>query len=181
VGHEIWTIGHSNRPFEEFLALLRGSSITCVADVRRFTGSSRHPQFGLEQLEPGLGGAGIGYRHFPGLGGRRGRRAPESPNRAWRVESFNAFADHMETSEFRADLESVSVVAQGRRVAIMCSEALPWRCHRRLIADAFVVLGWTVWDIVGPRSVKEHTLTDFAHVEGGHITYPSEETNGGPS
>jgi uncharacterized protein (DUF488 family) len=177
----IWTIGHSNRSLEEFVALLRASSIEVIADVRRFNGSRRHPQFGPEQFEPGLAREGIGYRHFPDLGGRRGRRGPDSPNTAWRVESFNAFADHMETPEFRTALDALVAESQARRVAIMCSEALPWRCHRRLIADALVVRGWTVWDIVGPRSVTPHHLTDFARVEGHHLTYPSETGHGGAS
>lgn len=173
---DIWTIGHSNREFPRFLDLLRGSSIDFLADVRRFPGSLRHPQFGREAFEPALREAGIGYQHFEGLGGRRGRARPDSPNRAWRVASFNAFADHMESPEFRSALDALIARASDHRLALMCSEALPWRCHRRLIADALIVRGWSVFDIIGPGSPKPHALTPFARVESDRIIYPGPES-----
>lgn len=170
----IWTVGHSTRAPEAFVALLAESSIALVADVRRFPGSRRHPQFNREALEDGLGRAGIAYRHLPELGGRRSRRAAGSPNTAWRVEAFNAFADHMATPEFEAGLSELVARAGATRATIMCSEALPWRCHRRLIADALIVRGWTVWDILRPGKVEPHPLTPFARVEGQRLTYPAQ-------
>jgi len=170
---EIWTVGHSNRDLDGFLGLLRPAGIGLVADVRRFPGSRRHPQFGGEALAAGLAGAGIGYRHFPGLGGRRGRRGAGSPNDGWRVESFNAYADFMATPEFAAALGELMGLAGPTRTAVMCSEALPWRCHRRLIADALIVRGWAVWDLIGRGPARPHGLTPFARVEGTRITYPA--------
>jgi uncharacterized protein (DUF488 family) len=169
---EIWTIGHSNRTAEEFLELLRGASIAVLADVRRFPGSKKHPQFGREALEASLHAAGIGYQHFPALGGRRSRSRTGSPNTAWRVEAFNAYADHMQTSEFQTALDGVMDVAEDKRTCIMCAEALPWQCHRRLISDALIVRGWTVQNIMSRGSTRPHTLTEFAHVDGAEVTYP---------
>lgn len=170
----IWTIGHSNHELDTFLGLLGSQSITMVADVRRFPGSHRHPHFGAESLKASLASSGIGYRHFPGLGGRRGKASPESPNTAWRVMSFNAFADYMNTDEFRTALAELTALACDHRAAIMCSEALPWRCHRRLIADALVLGGWTILDILGSGPPKEHALTPFARVVNGTLIYPAE-------
>ncbi|HWE35289.1 MAG TPA: DUF488 domain-containing protein [Isosphaeraceae bacterium] len=169
-----WTVGHSTRPIDEFLGLLRGMSIGLVADVRRFPGSRRYPHFNEDALAAALAGAGIGYRHVPGLGGRRGKRAPGSPNTAWRVEAFNAFADHMASAEFRGALDELIALAEDRRVAIMCSEAVPWRCHRRLIADALVARGHDVLDILGPGKADPHSLTPFARLVGDLPTYPAE-------
>lgn len=170
----IWTIGHSTRPLDEFLGLLVGSSIGLVADVRRFPGSKRYPHFNAEALAGSLKHIGISYRHIPGLGGRRGKSAPDSPNGAWRNDSFNAFADHMATSEFSAALDELTSLALDGNVVIMCSEAVPWRCHRRLIADALTVRNWSVFDVVGPRKIDLHALTDFARVNGTTLTYPAE-------
>ena len=174
MNREIWTIGHSTRALEAFIALLAESSIGLVADVRRFPGSRRHPQFGREALEAGLNVAGIAYLHLPDLGGRRTRRDPDSPNTAWRVEPFNAYADHMSTPEFESALARLLAGAEASRTAILCSESLPWRCHRRLIADALIVRGWTVHDIFGPGKVEPHALTPFARVAGQRLTYPAE-------
>jgi uncharacterized protein (DUF488 family) len=168
----IWTIGHSNREAAEFVALLSTHAIRLVADVRRFPGSRRLPQFNRENLEAALREAGVGYRHFEDLGGRRSRRLPDSPNTAWRVESFNAYADHMQTPEFQAALRDLESAAAEQPTAIMCAEALPWRCHRRLIADALVARGWKVLDILSAAAPKERTLTDFARVDGDEVTYP---------
>lgn len=170
----IWTIGHSNQGIDHFLSLLHGPSIKMVADVRRFPGSRRHPQFGAEALKASLAAEGIGYRHFADLGGRRGKPAPATPNTGWRVASFAAYADYMATAEFQKALAELTATARDQKVAMMCSEALPWRCHRRLIADALVLEGWTVLDIIGSGPPKEHALTPFARVKNGHLIYPSE-------
>ena len=169
----IWTAGHSNLTIEAFAELLGAQAIATVADVRRFPGSRRQPHFGGAALAAGLATVGIGYRHFAGLGGRRGKGAVGSPNTAWRVASFNAYADHMATDEFRADLAQLVMLAEAEPVALMCSEGLPWRCHRRLIADALLVRGWTVLDIIGQGPPKPHTLTPFARVAGEILTYPA--------
>jgi uncharacterized protein (DUF488 family) len=168
----IWTIGHSSRDFDSFLDLLATHEIGLVADVRRFPGSKRHPQFGQEHLRQHLADAGIDYRHFADLGGRRSRSRSDSPNTAWHVESFNAYADHMQSPEFQHALGQLEAAARSRRTAIMCAEALPWRCHRRLIADALIARGWTVLDIIGAGRSDEHKLTEFACVEGDSVTYP---------
>jgi uncharacterized protein (DUF488 family) len=168
----LWTIGHSSRPIEAFLSLLRENAIGLVADVRRFPASRAHPQFGGEALRNSLAEAGIDYRHFPDLGGRRGKRLPDSPNRGWRVEAFNAYADHMQSTECLAALADLKALAAERNTAVMCAEALPWQCHRRLIADAFLAAGWSVLDIMSPGKAPPHKLTEFARVEGELVTYP---------
>jgi uncharacterized protein (DUF488 family) len=168
----VWTIGHSNRSLGEFLALLRGSPIEAVADVRRYPASRVHPHFDREELERSLAEEGIAYRHFVDLGGRRSKRAAGSVNTAWRVDAFNAFADHMQTETFSASLAGLIELAEARRTAIMCAEALPWQCHRRLIADALVAKGFCVMDIIGPGQVRPHELPDFARVAHGQVTYP---------
>jgi uncharacterized protein (DUF488 family) len=171
---EIWTIGHSTRDLESFVDLLEGESVKLVADVRRFPGSRRFPHFNKEELEAGLGRFGILYRHFPEFGGRRGRPAPGSPNTGWRVEAFNAFADYMATPDFEGGLAELIPEAERRRTALMCSEAVPWRCHRRLIADALLVRGWSVLDIIGAGKVEPHQMTAFARISGLQINYPAE-------
>jgi uncharacterized protein (DUF488 family) len=171
---EIWTVGHSTRDMATFLGLLAGPPIGLVADVRRFPGSNRHPHFNRDALEAELGRLGISYQHFGDLGGRRSRLSPDSPNTGWRVEAFNAFADYMATPEFETALGDLIARAGRERTAIMCSEALPWRCHRRLIADALIVRGWTVLDIIGPGKVEPHALTEFARVTDDRLSYPAE-------
>jgi uncharacterized protein (DUF488 family) len=168
----IWTVGHSNLSAEAFMELLAAHSIELVADVRRFPGSRRWPHFGAEPLAQRLGQAGIEYRHFEDLGGRRNKRLENSPNTAWRVEAFNAYADHMASPEFSATLDALEASAAVARTALLCAEALPWRCHRRLIADALVARGWTVLDIMGRGKATEHKLPDFARVVEGGVTYP---------
>ncbi len=170
----IWTLGHSTRPIEELLKLLAVANIQLLADVRRFPGSRRHPQFGQEALAASLTEAGIEYRHFVDLGGRRSKRLPDSPNTAWRVEQFNAYADYMQSPEFLAALAELMVAASDKRTAIMCSEALPQKCHRRLISDALVARGWQVRHLLSPKRIEDHQLTPFARVEGAKITYPAE-------
>jgi uncharacterized protein (DUF488 family) len=170
----IWTIGHSNRPLEQFVELLQRASVEQIADVRRFPASKAHPHFNREQLEASLAERHIGYRWFVELGGRRTKRASASVNTAWRVEAFNAFADYMQTEEFQASLSELMSFAESRPTAIMCAEALPWRCHRRIIADALMAQGWSVFDIVGPNQTKPHSMPEFARVADGEVTYPGE-------
>lgn len=170
----IWTVGHSSRTLEEFLGLLAFASIEFLVDVRKLPGSRRYPHFDREPLTESLREVGVGYHHEPALGGRRSQRAVDSPNSAWRVASFNAFADHMESPEFANALDNLAAIARNQRVVIMCSEAVPWQCHRRLISDALLVRNWTVLNIMNSRRLDAHTLTDFARVDGIHITYPAE-------
>jgi uncharacterized protein (DUF488 family) len=171
---EIWTVGHSTHPIDKLLTILASAEIELLADVRRYPGSRRHPQFNQDALVSSLADAGIEYRHFVDLGGRRHKRLPDSPNTAWRVESFNAYADYMQSPEFLAALDELMSAAREKQTAIMCSEALPHRCHRRLISDALVARGWQVHHLMTPKRRDEHTLTPFARVEGTQITYPAE-------
>lgn len=172
--HTIWTIGHSNRSVEQLLSMLQESSIELVADVRRFPGSRRSPQFAQQNLERSLQTVKIAYRHFPDLGGRRRTRIPDSPNTGWRVESFNAYADYMVSPEFQQALVELEKAAAAQNAAMMCAEAVPWRCHRRLIADVLLTHGWEVLDIYSEGRVKPHALTEFARVEGLRVTYPAD-------
>jgi uncharacterized protein (DUF488 family) len=170
----IWTVGHSTRTIQQLLELLAAGGVKLLADVRRFPGSRRHPQFNQDALAASLSQAGIEYRHLVDLGGRRSERLPDSPNTAWRVESFNAYADHMQSAAFQAALEEVIQAARKSPTAIMCSEALPQQCHRRLIADALVIRGWIVRHLLTPRRIEDHQLTPFARVNETVVTYPAE-------
>lgn len=159
---EILTIGHSTHPIERFIELLRGADVAVVADVRRFPGSRRNPQFGAEPLDERLADAGIAYEPFgEELGGRRGPRAPR-PDSRWRNASFAAYAEYMETDAFGAGLERLERLARGRRTAIMCAEALWFRCHRRLIADALAARGWAVLHIGSDGRLQPHPETILA-------------------
>lgn len=169
----VLTIGHSNRTFDDFLQLLQAHGVTLVADVRKLPGSRKNPQFDQETLSHSLREAGIGYVHFPGLGGLR-RPAPDSPNTGWRNASFLAFADYMLTDAFEKGLEELLQQARGQRAVLMCAEAVPWRCHRSLIADALVVRGIPVEDIFTANRTQPHVLHSFAHVDGTRITYPPQ-------
>lgn len=168
----IWTIGHSKRAIEVFLDLLTQNGIQLLADVRRFPGSRLHPQFGQDNLTASLSERHIEYRHFPGLGGRRSKRLENSLNTAWEVEAFNAYADHIQSAEFQKEVQALMNLASEKRCAIMCSEAVPWRCHRRIIADYLITRGWLVHDIVDERRVAQHTLPKFAKVLDGQLVYP---------
>ncbi|MGP0038882.1 MAG: DUF488 family protein [Solirubrobacteraceae bacterium] len=175
-GPTIYTIGHSTRSPEELLALLSGPGVALVADVRAFPSSRRHPQFNRAVLAGWLGDAGIAYRHMPGLGGRR-KAVPGSANGGWEDSAFQGYADHMRTSEFRTALAELEALAAERPTAIMCAEAVWWRCHRRLIADALVVRGWRVEHLGIGDSVALHELTEFAVVGPDRtITYPPAQT-----
>jgi uncharacterized protein (DUF488 family) len=168
----VYTVGHSTRPQEELLQILRDAGVQELVDVRSAPGSRRNPQFGEAELSRALAAQGISYTHEPGLGGFRKPR-PDSPNRGWTHPAFVGYADHMATDEFRAALERVQQRAREHPVCLMCAEAQWWRCHRRLIADALVVRGWTVLHLgLGGKPVA-HELTTFAVREGDHeLVYP---------
>ncbi|MCE9526157.1 MAG: DUF488 domain-containing protein [Planctomycetales bacterium] len=170
----ILTIGHSNRPIEDFVELLTIHGIQLLADVRKMPGSRANPQFGGAALENSLRAVHIDYVHLPGLGGLR-RGTKDSPNGGWRNASFRAFADYMLTPEFEASLAELIARAADSRTAIMCAEAVPWRCHRSLIADALVVRGITVEHIMTKARTDKHSLRDWAKVDGSRLTYPPEE------
>lgn len=169
--HPFFTIGHSTRPLEEFIALLRAHDVTLVADVRTVPRSRHNPQYNRETLPEALAEAGVGYRHLAALGGLRHTTAA-SVNTGWRNASFRGYADYMQTPDFDAGLAELLDLARHDTVAIMCAESVPWRCHRSLIADALTVRGIGVADIIGPGRAQPHHMTPFAHVEGLRITYP---------
>jgi uncharacterized protein (DUF488 family) len=169
----VFTIGHSTRPIEVFIALLNGARIDRVIDVRRFPGSRRHPQFNAEALARSLAAAGIEYRHFPALGGRRGQPAKGvvSPHTLWREEAFRNYADYAETAEFRVAFDALRSLAQEGRPAIMCAEAVWWRCHRRIIADYLIAAGIPVEHILDGK-IEPATLTPDATVRAdGTLLY----------
>lgn len=165
----VFTIGHSTRALDEFIGLLKREGVSHLADVRAFPFSRRHPHFNGEQLAPALPEAGIAYTHFPSLGGRRSARK-DSRNSAWRNSGFRGYADYMETDAFRAALDSLLAVGSLEPTAIVCAEAVPWRCHRSLISDALTARGVEVLHILD-KGVKPHTLTSFARVVDGEIRY----------
>jgi uncharacterized protein (DUF488 family) len=167
----VYTLGHSTRGLDEFLALLREYKIRQLIDVRTIPRSRRNPQFTKETLGPFLRNRRIGYRHMKGLGGLR-RARPHSPNAGWQNASFRGFADYMQTPAFAESLAKLIGIAGKKTTAIMCAEAVPWRCHRSLIGDALLVRGVEVRDILSLTSVKPHGLTRMARVEGLRITYP---------
>jgi uncharacterized protein (DUF488 family) len=170
----VLTVGHSTHPLEEFIALLAAHGVTMLVDVRTIPRSRHNPQFNLDTFPAALEAAGIGYLHAKGLGGLRHARAA-SLNTGWRTPGFRGYADYMLTPEFAAELEKLLAVARREQVAIMCAEAVPWRCHRSLIADALMVRQVTVEHIMGPGKRQPHRLTPFARVEGERITYPPEQ------
>lgn len=170
----IFTIGHSTRPWAEFLGLLRAHGIAHVVDVRRFPGSRRYPHFGGQALGAALAEAGIGYEHAADLGGRRAAR-PDSVNTAWRSASFRGYADYMDTPEFQNALARLVAVGHTRRTAVLCAEAVPWRCHRQLIADALVASGEPVAHILTEGEPEPHRLSPHARVLAqGRVRYPAD-------
>ncbi|MGH6612426.1 MAG: DUF488 family protein [Burkholderiaceae bacterium] len=169
----IWTVGHSTRPIEEFLALLNGAAIETVVDVRRFPGSRRYPQYNQQQLHDSLADAEIRYEWLRELGGRRKPDA-DSPNTAWRNASFRAYADYMQTEAFEASVDRLTSMAAAGRTALMCSEAVWWRCHRSLIADYLKIRGYTVMHILSEDKQQEHPYTSAAHIEDGRLSYASQ-------
>ena len=167
------TIGHSNRLLPAFLDLLKAHRVGLLVDVRTVPRSRHNPQFNREALPLALEAQGIRYEHLPGLGGLRHARK-DSPNTGWRNLSFRGYADYMQTDEFARNLEILQEREQRNRVAIMCAESVPWRCHRSLVADALTIRGIPVEHILSPTKTQLHQLTSFARVEGTRITYPAE-------
>ena len=169
----LYTIGHSNRSIDGLLDLLRRHGIRQLVDVRTAAGSRRNPQFMRDELANALEARGIAYTHLSALGGFRKPR-PDSINTAWRNESFRGYADYMQTPEFQTALATLCELAARAPTAVMCAEAVPWRCHRSLIADALVARGLTVGHILSPAHRDPHRLTPFARVENGRVIYPPE-------
>jgi uncharacterized protein (DUF488 family) len=174
-GCAVVTIGHSARTLETFIRLLQIYEMKQVVDVRTVPRSRHNPQFNRETLPHDLKDAGIGYLHMPGLGGLR-RPRPDSTNMGWRNASFRGFADYMETPEFENHLGKLVGLAQRKRVALMCAEALPWRCHRSLIADALEVRGIRVAHILSSTDLQLHRIWPFARVDGTRLVYAPEKT-----
>ncbi len=168
----VLTVGHSTRPIGKFIELLELHGVERVVDVRTVPKSRRNPQFGQDLLRDSLRSAGIGYTHMPALGGLR-RARPDSPNAGWRNASFRGYADYMQTPQFAKALEELIELAAKQRIAAMCAEAVPWRCHRSLIADALLVRGISSEDIASPTRRTPHQLTPFARVRGTELTYPA--------
>lgn len=166
----IWTIGHSTRTIEEFIALLRSFGVAQVADVRHFPGSRKFPHFNAAALGISLSQAGIGYEHIASLGGRRKAEAG-SPHTAWRHPAFRGYADYMQTPPFHAGILRLEQLAAAATTAYMCSEAVWWRCHRSMISDLLKVRGWAVRHIMDLEKAKEHPFTAPAKIVNGQLTY----------
>jgi uncharacterized protein (DUF488 family) len=167
---QIWTVGHSTRSGAEFIELLQSSNIATLADVRTFPGSRRYPQFNREELAASLNAAGVEYVHMPNLGGRR-RARKDSTNIAWRNEQFRGYADYMETNEFREAIDELLQLAGTRPTAVMCAEAVWWRCHRSLISDYLKANGVLVTHILGKDKVEIHPYTSAAAIVDGELSY----------
>ena len=168
----VWTIGHSTRTLEQFIALLQRERIEGLWDVRAFPMSRRYPHFNRESLGVALPEAGISYEHAPQLGGRRPLPKDAAPTQ-WRNAGFKGYAAYMTTPQFRAAIDGLRAAAGERRTTVMCAEAVPWRCHRNLIGDALVARGDEVFDILDAATTL-HKLTSFAVVVDGEVTYPTE-------
>ncbi len=176
----VLTVGHSTRTLEEFIRLLQSHGATRVVDVRTVPRSRHNPQFNKVSLPGSLKKAGLGYVHLPGLGGLRHAKR-DSLNLGWRNASFRGYADYMQTPEFEQSLEGLIQLADHDRIALMCAEAVPWRCHRSLIADALFVHGIRTEDILSSTRRQVHTVTPFAKVQGTRITYPAEDRQSAPT
>jgi uncharacterized protein (DUF488 family) len=177
-GVVVFTIGHSTRSIEDFIDLLRAHGVRRVIDVRTIPRSRHNPQFNRDQLSPALHRARMHYTHMPELGGlRRARR--DSTNLGWRNASFRGYADYMETSTFRENLDRCIALAKRERVVLMCAEAVPWRCHRSLIADAWLVRGIEASEIASRVRTRPHSLTPWARVTGTRLTYPAVRAQSG--
>jgi uncharacterized protein (DUF488 family) len=173
-GGSIWTLGHSIHPLEKLIAILEAHEIERVIDVRRFPVSRKWPHFDAESLAASLPDADIAYAGMPELGGRRKAR-PDSPHTAWRTDAFRGYADFMDTPEFAESLNRAMALARERRSALMCAEALPWRCHRSILSDAFLARGWEVREIINERDARSRSLPDFARLEGERVIYDGGE------
>jgi uncharacterized protein (DUF488 family) len=167
----VFTIGHSTRTLEELAELLRGHGVTHLVDIRTVPRSRNNPWFDAATMGAALAPYGIRYSHAKELGGLRHARK-DSPNGAWENASFRGYADHMQTPAFEAALAALVAVAADEPVAIMCAEAVPWRCHRSLVADALTARGVEVLHIMGSGAPRPHHVTSFAHIDGEHVTYP---------
>lgn len=174
----LWSIGHSTRPLDELAAMLREAGVTRLADVRRFPGSRRNPQFSAESLAVSLPAAGIEYVPMPELGGRRDAR-PDSPHTAWRNTSFRGYADYMDTPQFAKGRERLMRLAAGQPTAVMCAEAPWWRCHRSLISDDFKARGWRVIHLINPGRSQEHPWTPAARIVDGRLDYSAPDDDQG--
>ena len=170
----LWTVGHSTRPFDELRAMLDDAGVTCLVDVRRFAGSRRNPQYSPDALREQLGDA---YLPLPALGGRR-TPAPDSPNDAWRVAAFRGYADHLTSDEYTGARALLTARARAERCAVMCAEAVWWRCHRRLIADDLTSRGWQVLHLMGPGTTVPHPLNPAARLVEGTLRYPADPAAG---
>ena len=172
----IWTIGHSTRSIDTFISLLKANGIKLLVDVRLLPGSKRYPQFNKEKLSDSLGRAGMRYEHFPELGGRR-KAKPDSKNRAWRNESFRGYADYMETEDFDKGVKRLlDLAAEPSPAAIMCAEAVWWRCHRSLVSDYLKVRGIEVMHILDANKTEPHPYTSAALIANGRLSYATENT-----
>ena len=170
----IFTVGHSTLPIERFIALLQTYGIERLVDIRTMPRSRHNPQFNDTALAASLTAHNLEYLHIQALGGLRHARK-DSPNTGWRNASFRGYADYMQTTEFQGALEALIHLSRQRRIAIMCAEAVPWRCHRSLVADVLSVRGVPAIEILSESSYRMHKLTSFAHVEGMRITYPAQQ------
>lgn len=166
----LWTVGHSTHPIDEFIDILNSHGVTRIADVRRFPGSRKYPQFNPSQLVPSLAQAGIEYTAIASLGGRR-KVLPNTPHTAWRNEAFRGYADYMDTPAFAVAAEELADLGRVDRVAAMCAEGVWWRCHRSMIADYFKSFGWEVLHIMGIGEAKEHPYTPVARIVDGKLDY----------
>jgi uncharacterized protein (DUF488 family) len=172
----VHSIGHSNRSFAEFLSLLQGNGIEALADIRQFTRSRANPQFNADTMAPALGEAGIAYEHIAALGGRRSSKREDSPNGLWEHAAFRSYADYALTEAFESGLTRLLGVASARRTAMMCAEAVWWRCHRRIVSDYLLARGLGVLHIVSAAAPKPAVLTPGAEVRGdGKVLYPPEQ------
>ena len=172
----IWTIGHSTRGIDEFISLLKENQIKLLVDVRAFPGSRRYPQFNKDTLAESLNAHRIRYEHFPELGGKRKSR-PDSRNTAWRNASFRGYADYMETEQFQKGIERLlEIVSEAGATAIMCAEAVWWRCHRSLIADYLKSRGTEVLHILGANKIEPHPYTSAARIVNGELSYEAESS-----
>jgi len=169
----VWTIGHSTRTFEEFIEMLRSFQIEMVADIRSYPGSRKFPQFNKESLQTTLPQNKIEYIHLKNLGGRR-KANPDSKNTTWRHLAFRAYADYMQTNDFKEGIKELEDIALKKRTAYMCSEAVWWRCHRSMVSDYLKTYGWKVMHIMAVGKEQEHPFTAPARIENGELTYEAE-------
>lgn len=172
----IFTIGHSTHPTREFIKMLKAYDVECLVDIRHYPGSRHCPQFGKSRLRTNLSRNGIDYIHLLSLGGRRRVNKESHLNDGWRSLQFRGYADYMQTKEFREGLTELMKIAEEKVTVIMCSEAVPWRCHRSMVSDALLLYGFDVIDIMTANSTRVHHLTSFAKVKGKKITYPQSQS-----